>query len=408
VSSVTISALRKSYGSAVVVPRFDLHVEEGEFVALLGPSGCGKTTILRCIAGFEALDAGSIQLGESTVADARRGISVAPNRRDIGLVFQNYSLWPHMTVGSNVDYPLRVRRTPRGERRRRVQEVLDLVGLEDLADRNSMSLSGGQQQRVALARALVSRPKVLLLDEPLSNLDAQRRTRLRSELRRIHRDLRTTTVYVTHDQIEALTLAERIVVMNQGRVEQIGSPEAIFRAPANRFVAEFIGYENFLGGVVAESAGGRTRVISPIRPEPLEIAAVKGHANGQTLELAIRATAVSIEDRHAVSANQIPALVRDVTYLGDYLECLLEAGSAALVARVPAGSAAAQALGPGDEVLVSIAAENFVVLGRGDQSQDGAGVQQATRGTPSIARAAPNVDQLAESQAEPTTPERIL
>jgi ABC-type sugar transport system ATPase subunit len=332
-SSVRIEALRKAYGHHVVVEGFQLAVAEGEFVALLGPSGCGKTTILRSIAGFEEPDGGSIRIGESVVADAARGIAVEPNKRNIGLVFQNYSLWPHMTVEANVAYPLRVRRVPRGERRARVEEALELVGLEGLGGRGAMELSGGQQQRVALARALVARPDVLLLDEPLSNLDAQRRARLRTELRRIHRDVCTTTVYVTHDQIEALTLADRVVVMNAGAIEQIGTPQEVFRTPANRFVAEFLGYENFL--------------------------VVDGR------EATVRASAIALRDDERVTEPgdiALPATIVDVAYLGDHHDCALDAGDRRLVVRLPAGSPLAQELRPGDAVTAVVPAADLVFL----------------------------------------------
>jgi ABC-type sugar transport system ATPase subunit len=347
-SSVRIEALRKAYGHHVVVEGFHLDVGEGEFVALLGPSGCGKTTILRSIAGFEEPDGGSIRIGTSVVADAARGIAVEPNKRNIGLVFQNYSLWPHMTVEANVAYPLRVRRVPRGQRRTRVQEALELVGLEGLGGRGAMELSGGQQQRVALARALVARPDVLLLDEPLSNLDAQRRSRLRTELRRIHRDVRTTTVYVTHDQVEALTLADRVVVMNAGAIEQIGTPQEVFRTPVNRFVAEFLGYENFL------VAGGR--------------------------EATVRASAIALQDERAAAPGDIalPAVVVDVAYLGDHHDCTLDAGDSHLVVRLPAGSPLAQELRPGDAVTAVIAPTDLVFL-------DGAVAVPDVSGSPELA-----------------------
>lgn len=214
-SSVTLKHVRKAFDGRVnAIEQLDLHIEHGEFFVLLGPSGCGKTTTLRCIAGLEEPDAGQILLGERTVADTRQGVFIAPEKRNIGMVFQNYALWPHMTVRQNVAYPLKTRTRLGDEQHRQVIAALQLVGLEGYAERYPAELSGGQQQRVALARALVARPALMLFDEPLSNMDAQLRIRLRQDLRRIHDELGYTAVYVTHDHAEALALADRIAVMN--------------------------------------------------------------------------------------------------------------------------------------------------------------------------------------------------
>ncbi len=234
--------------------RFSLHVEQGELLSLLGPSGCGKTTTLRSVAGFIQPDAGRI------VINNRDYTRLPPNKRDIGLVFQSYALFPHLTVFYNVAFGLRMRRIPRKEIHSRVSNALKMVGLEAFADRRPSQLSGGQQQRVALARATVIEPQVLLLDEPLSNLDARLRVDMRQEIRRTQQQLGITTLYVTHDQVEAMSISDRVVVMNQGAIEQIGTPEQIFAAPETVFVADFMGFDNHFSAAVLSVKDGKLTV----------------------------------------------------------------------------------------------------------------------------------------------------
>src|SRR5262245_45589826 len=243
---VSIQNLTKKFGETTALKAVSLEVQSQELFFLLGPSGCGKTTLLRLIAGFYQPDAGELSFGDKPM----RG--VPPHRRNTGMVFQNYALWPHMTVVENVAYGLEVRSISAAERKERVAEALAIVQVEKFAERTPNQLSGGQQQRIALARALVIKPDVLLLDEPLSNLDAKLRLEMREEIRRIHAQTRITTIYVTHDQKEALSLADRIAVMREGRVEQIGDPRTVYRSPANRFVADFIGESNWLAGEIRE------------------------------------------------------------------------------------------------------------------------------------------------------------
>jgi len=243
---VALSGIRKTYGDFVAVDDFSLRVRKGELLCLLGPSGCGKTTTLRMIAGFVEPTAGSIQIAGKEVSE------LPPYQRDTGMVFQNYALFPHMTVAQNVAFGLENIGVGKTQREQRVNEMLQLVELDHLARRYPRELSGGQQQRVALARALALRPAVLLLDEPFSNLDAQLRIRLREELRKLIDKVNITTLFVTHDQEEALALSDRIVVLNAGKVEQIGTPEEIYETPASRFVAKFIGWCSLLEGVVAD------------------------------------------------------------------------------------------------------------------------------------------------------------
>jgi iron(III) transport system ATP-binding protein len=245
---ISVHDIVKRFGKNEVVGRSSFTIKEGELFTLLGPSGCGKTTLLRLIAGFYAPDEGEVRFDGRSVND------VPPHARGIGMVFQNYALWPHMTVTDNVAYGLKLRKTASSEIAQRVQAVLFKVKLEGLGDRYPGQLSGGQQQRVALARALVLNPKILLLDEPLSNLDAKVRIQVRAEIRKLQKELGITTVYVTHDQEEALTLSDRILVFNKGRVFQVGTPRQLYERPENPFVADFIGINNMLPGVVA-SAG---------------------------------------------------------------------------------------------------------------------------------------------------------
>lgn len=254
---VDLRCVTKAFGEVVAVDRLSLSIEGGEFVALLGPSGCGKTTTLRMIAGLETPDKGEIRLAGKRVFSAEERVLVPPQKRNVGMVFQSYALWPHMTVFENVAFGLRVQRKPRDVIRREVRTALAYMQLEDLERRYPHELSGGQQQRVALARMIVARPAVFLMDEPLSNLDAKLRTEMRAEIKRLHRDLSATTVYVTHDQLEALTLASRIVVMKDGTIQHDGGPSAVYDRPANLFVAEFVGSYpiNLVEGQLVEEEG---------------------------------------------------------------------------------------------------------------------------------------------------------
>ena len=289
---IHLTGIRKSYGKEVAVQDLDLTVEPGEFLTILGPSGCGKTTTLRAIAGLEEPDDGEIFLGERMVFSRRQGVIVPPERRGLGLIFQSYALWPHMTVERNITLALKEKRLSRSEVEDRLSTALDMVQMTALRLRYPSELSGGQQQRVAVARMIALRPSILLMDEPLSNLDAKLRTEMRAELKRLHRDLESTTVYVTHDQVEALTLSDRIVVMDQGRVMQEGAPYDIYHHPQNLFVAEFIGDPRinlFTGNLVRENDAIRLdcgdmvlpvgsdlhtrsgKLIASVRPESIKV-----------------------------------------------------------------------------------------------------------------------------------------
>jgi iron(III) transport system ATP-binding protein len=264
---VVASGIGKSFGRTRALNDVDLAIEDGEFLALLGPSGCGKTTLLRIIAGFAAPDRGELAIGPAIVA--RAGWATPPEERNVGMVFQSYALWPHMSVTENVGFALRVRRVARDERMRRVAEALDLVGLGEFAERRPHQLSGGQKQRVALARCLAMRPAVVLLDEPLANLDAHLKDTMQLEFRRFHREIGATFVYVTHDQGEAMALADRVAVMDSGALQQVASPQVLFREPATEMVARFVGRGMLLpaeivarqgDGVVADVLGSQVHV----------------------------------------------------------------------------------------------------------------------------------------------------
>ncbi len=256
--SIQIKKLTKRFGSVVALHHLDLTINPGELFFLLGPSGCGKTTLLRCLAGFYIPDEGQILFGDEDVT------RLAPHRRSAGMVFQSYALWPHMTVAENVAFGLEERRVPRDEIRRRVGEALGSVHMSQYADRKPNQLSGGQQQRVALARALVIRPRCLLLDEPLSNLDAKLRLEMRGEIRRVCKEFQLTTVYVTHDQKEALSISDRMAVLEGGRILQVGAPHEIYRCPASKMVANFIGETDFIPGRVVAASGGKASVETSI------------------------------------------------------------------------------------------------------------------------------------------------
>src|ERR1700742_5102424 len=262
-SDVVLEKVSRYFGDFAAVSDVDLRVSEGEFVTLLGPSGCGKTTTLRMVAGLEQNTGGRISIDNEIVSDAASRVFVPSERRRLGMVFQSYAIWPHMTVFENVAYPLRVRRRPADEIRDRVLKTLRLVEMESFAERPAPALSGGQQQRVAIARALVFEPKVLLLDEPLSNLDAKLRLQMGDEFRSIQKRLGMTTLYVTHDQSEAMALSDRVGGMDRGRLQEVGAPEEIYRYPANRTVAGFFGTPNLLAANVEACAridGGRVRL----------------------------------------------------------------------------------------------------------------------------------------------------
>ena len=309
-------------------------VPEGKLFTLLGPSGCGKTTTLRSIAGLERPVSGEIAVGGRIVYSSGQGIFVAPNKRNFGMVFQSYAIWPHMNVFQNVAFPLDVRKLPRKEIRERVMRVLAAVQLDHLVDREATKLSGGQQQRLALARALVMEPQLLLLDEPLSNLDAKLRDAMRTELKRLQRELKLTTVYVTHDQTEALALSHEIAVMNDGFVIQVGTPRQIYETPSNSFVAEFVGSTNFFGGTVTSIDGNRCTISSAVGE--IKAHAGDGVTKNKGVIVSVRPEDVELSEREPATAegdNIIRATVHSKDFLGEYLDFHVKVGDVVLASR---------------------------------------------------------------------------
>ncbi|HZP95387.1 MAG TPA: ABC transporter ATP-binding protein [Candidatus Limnocylindria bacterium] len=331
---LTVESLRKTYttdrGGVLAVEDVSFTVEDGRFYTLLGPSGCGKTTTLRSIAGLERPEGGVIRLDGAVLSG--EGRFVPPYERDLGMVFQSYAIWPHMSVFENVAFPLRVGkvRPSSGEVKRLVEEALALVGLEGLEDRPAPQLSGGQQQRLALARALVRSPKLLLLDEPLSNLDAKLRERMRIELRELQRRLRITTVYVTHDQGEALFLSHRVAVMHAGRIVQEAAPRDIYAQPSSPFVADFVGLGTFLEG---EATVGGVRTLGSV----VRCALPPELAPGAPALIVVRPESVRVHPVAPDVPNVFAGQLRVAAFLGDHLDCLVQVGGVLVRARAHPG-----------------------------------------------------------------------
>jgi iron(III) transport system ATP-binding protein len=322
---IRVQDLTKRFGSLEVVSRVSFSIQEGELFTLLGPSGCGKTTLLRLIAGFYSPDEGEIRFDEVRVNE------VPPHERGIGMVFQNYALWPHMTVFENIAYGLRLRRLAHAAIATRVEGVLEKVKLTGLGARYPGQLSGGQQQRVALARALVLNPRILLLDEPLSNLDAKIRIQVRAEIRKLQKELGITTMYVTHDQEEALTLSDRIAVFNQGKVLQVGPPKALYEQPANRFVADFIGINNLIEGTVraVEAPERRLRVETALG----ELSALfeERFRVGDRCVLCIRPENATVDGEPGAERNLVKGKIAFAAYLGNTLRYDVDLGQGVIL-----------------------------------------------------------------------------
>jgi ABC-type Fe3+/spermidine/putrescine transport system ATPase subunit len=310
---IELKGTTKRYGTLVANDHIDLQIPRGELLTLLGPSGCGKTTAMRCITGHQHPDEGQVLIDGQDVTD------LPTHRRDLGMVFQNFALFPHMTVHDNVDFPLMIRNLSHNERRQRVTEALQLVRMEELAGRFPRQLSGGQQQRVGLARALVYRPRVLLLDEPLSNLDAKLREEMRFEIKELVTQLKMTAVYVTHDQGEALALSDRVAVMSAGRIQQIGTPRDIFERPNSLFVADFIGLSDFIEARVEAVEGNSTWV--GVKGLRVRVETEERLRVGQDVTLFIRPNRVELLEKGAPAGeNVLEARVQKLTYLGDNID----------------------------------------------------------------------------------------
>ncbi|CAO3437136.1 ABC transporter ATP-binding protein [Azospirillum endophyticum] len=350
---VDIEGVNLSYGSNHVLKDVDLAIRPGEFFAFLGPSGCGKTTLLRLIAGFNTAQRGEVRIGGRDIS------TLPPHRRDVGMVFQSYALWPHMTVRRNVAFGLEERRVPRAEIERRVDAALDLVGLKHLADRRPSQLSGGQQQRVALARTVVIEPKILLLDEPLSNLDAKLRVQMRQELLSLQRKLGLTTIFVTHDQEEANTICDRIAVMEDGRVQQVGTPQDLYDHPANLFVAGFLGTANVLDGAVRDDGtGGRAFVGTGFTPVALPAAeAGAGTGAGGKLMFRPQNLAIRVDGQPPAPGHaRLTGTVRHREFLGASIRYAVDVSGQLVQVDAPhqAGDAL---LSPGAPIILDLAAD---------------------------------------------------
>jgi len=332
--TVRATGLVKTFGAVTAVNDLSFEARAGEFLTLLGPSGCGKTTTLRLVAGLERPDRGEILVGDRAVSSAASGLFVPPERRGMGMVFQSYAIWPHMTVFENVAFPLQELRVPRAQIRERVMAILGTVGLGELHARPAPMLSGGQQQRVALARALVSNPQVLLLDEPLSNLDARLREEMRFELREMQAKLGITSIFVTHDQAEAMTLSDRIVVMNAGRIEQEGSPEEVYQRPSTRFVMDFLGRANHLPARIRKIHDGS--LVGEIEGSGFCLPLVERGVwqPDQEVLLAFRPEAVQAQAAGSEGGAWV-GVVRSSVYVSGHVEYVVEVGEFTVRATGP-------------------------------------------------------------------------
>lgn len=355
---VTMENLTLSYGSFTAVRGLSLDIQDGESVVLLGESGCGKTSTMRCVAGLEVPDTGRITIGERDVFNDRKKVNIAPNRRNVGMVFQSYAVWPHLTVVENVSFSQRMRGADRATAKRKAMATLDIVGLSHLADKGASLLSGGQMQRVALARSLAMEPNVMLLDEPLSNLDARLRDDLRVELRRLQQDLGLTSIYVTHDQGEALALADRIAIMQKGRIAQLASPHEIYRSPASASIAKFLGVSNVFamkGGMI-----GRHRI--QLKDHPLEVNVAGPATTSGDVSVCLRPESVRVERTEPTAAvNRWQGTVRVVVFQGSHLRCAVELDDGPMV-EVLSHEGGDERLQHGDRVWVSVAPEHCLVL----------------------------------------------
>lgn len=349
-----LNNLQKSYGANAVVKQFDLSIERGEFVTFLGPSGCGKTTTLRMVAGFETPSAGDIRI------DGRDVTNVSANRRNIGMVFQAYALFPNMTVADNVGFGLKVANRPASEIRARVDEMLEMIKLPHLRDRYPYQLSGGQQQRVSLARALAPKPQILLLDEPLSALDARIRVSLREEIRALQVKLGITTIFVTHDQEEALSMSDRIVVMNEGRIDQVGAPFEIYNDPRTRFVASFIGTLNILNGQIVDPATGAVSI------DGQNVIAGRGLAGataGEARSFALRPEALTLGPA-LEGRNALQGVIAEVAFLGSVVRVRMRLKESVIIVDT-FNSSAIKPPTLGEPATVTFAREDMIVLAAG-------------------------------------------
>ena len=333
-TAIRVTGLRKLFGAVPAVDDVSFEVESGSIVTLLGPSGCGKTTTLRMIAGLERPDAGEVRVGDRVVTSATKGVHLPPDKRRMGMVFQSYAIWPHMNVFENIAFPLRGKRLPAAEIRDKVMTMLQSLGLEGLHDRPAPLLSGGQQQRVALGRALVGDPDVLLLDEPFSNLDARRRDEMRFELREVQARVGVTTIFITHDQSEAMILSDRVVVMNAGRIVQEGTPQAIYQRPSTQFVMEFLGQVDQISARVATAPDGSSRA-RVLGVDDIEVPLDGSHSWRHDDDVVLMLRSAAVQVRTANGAGGWRGRVLSRIYLGERTEYVVGIGAARVRAFGP-------------------------------------------------------------------------
>jgi ABC-type Fe3+/spermidine/putrescine transport system ATPase subunit len=353
---IEVADLVVRYGDVTAVDNVSFDIAPGEMVTLLGPSGCGKTTTLRAVAGLETPSGGTIRLNGETVYSATERRAVPAEKRGVSMVFQSYAIWPHMTVFENVAYGLRVRKLPQAEVRQNVQRVLEMVQMQDFADRPASKLSGGQQQRVAVARAIAFSPSVLLFDEPLSNLDAKLRAEMRVELRELQRRLDITSLYVTHDQEEALAISDRVIVMNGGRIEQIGTPEDIYNRPRTRFAADFVGSANLIAGKVRGPSGTDGTLIFDAEGG-MQLEVIGSDASRDQRTVALRSSYIHLgpmPDSH----NAVTGRIHRRMFHGDFTQYVVDWPAGQLIVRRPP----TELFDEGSEVTVSFAPEHCVLL----------------------------------------------
>ncbi|MBN6186466.1 ABC transporter ATP-binding protein [Aneurinibacillus sp. BA2021] len=364
---VELREIQKSFSGNIVVDHFNLQIEKGEFISFLGPSGCGKTTTLNMIAGFIEPDSGELLI------KGKRMNKVPPYERDLGMVFQTYSLFPHMTVAENVGYGLKLRKVPKAEIKERVARALEVVKLPHVADRYPKQLSGGQRQRIAIARALVIEPSLLLLDEPLSNLDAKLREELRDELKRLHQEIGVTTIFVTHDQEEALALSDRIVIMSHGRIEQIGTPWEVYNEPASEFVHTFIGKTNEWHGTVTGTAGPYITIATEEGVSVQALSSAKTFSKGTPVSMYIRPEKIEISlmepERNEAGTDSVKGTIELSTFLGSFTEYSVRVGSRTLSIRMQADRTR-KALQPGQQVYLTWSPEDCLIAEQGGRANE--------------------------------------
>lgn len=363
---VVVRNLEKMFsGGVLAVNDVSFQVERGKFLTILGPSGCGKTTTLRCISGLEKPEKGEIEVDGEIFYSSKKKVNISPDKRNIGMVFQSYAVWPHMNVFNNIAYGLKMKNYEEKEMKKRVYWAIELVGLEGLGERSVTKLSGGQQQRVAVARALAYNPKLLVFDEPLSNLDAKLRERMRLELIKLQREIGITSIYVTHDQAEAMVISDEIIIMNNGKIEQIGDAKQIYTKPTNKFVADFIGLANFVDGQIVESEiGGKYALVSLYDgKDHYRSRMAENVKKGDEVILFFRPENVKVMKNKTIGEENMNVFTGEISvsvYLGNYIDCRIKIGSKEIRAQISVG----EDLNVNDKVFVMVSPQDCICLKR--------------------------------------------